>query len=167
MTNSDMPQAFDHCYDREWIPYSDEGVALLFQLFRASGGVARAEEVAAYCTRSGELGLGVLARRIAHKQVVSFEWRADIWLPLFQFQFQFQLSDLSTLPGLMPVLAILNNIYNRWELAQWFVQPQAELSHRSPDVVLAREPGAVLRAAQREEVRLDEALPHLRPVQLS
>ncbi len=52
-------------------------------------------------------GPSVLARWIALRQVVSFEWQAQTWLPLFQFDRR----DMSIHP----------------ELAHWFARPNSSL----------------------------------------
>jgi hypothetical protein len=95
--------------------------------YRASGGLARRQEVAAEFSRLG-LALATLARQLAYQQVISFYWQSQVWLPLFQFN----RSDMSLKPGLWRVIDELQCLHDRWELANWFVRPHPLLAQRTP-----------------------------------
>ena len=73
-----------------------------------------------------------------------FEWRADIWLPWFQFHN----ADLVPHPQLSPVFDELNSVYEPWEIANWFARPNRWLMDRVPVKMLVSDLLAVLRAAR-------------------
>ncbi len=52
--------------------------------------------------------------------------------------------------ALKPILLELISVYDAWELAKWFAQPNAWLADRLPADTLANDPSAVLQAARAE-----------------
>jgi hypothetical protein len=118
----------------------------LLNAFRPSGGLARAEEVAARFKRQGFSDVSPLAGWIIKRQAISVEWQSKIWLPLFQFNPQ----GMSLRTGLSRVLAELVTNYDDWELAAWFAQPNRWLADALPADALAAVPAQVLRAAHAE-----------------
>ncbi|NVO06977.1 MAG: hypothetical protein HXX19_14100 [Rhodoferax sp.] len=93
-------------------------------------------------SRNG-LGVATLARWIARRSVLSLEWNADVWMPLFQFERQ----CMNVKPALEPVLAELNPIFTPWELTHWCAQPHRWLDGISPANTLDVDAKRVLRAA--------------------
>ncbi len=118
----------------------------LLNAFRRSGGLARAEEVAARFKRQGISDMSPLAGWIVKRQVISVEWQSKIWLPLFQFNPQ----GMSLRTGLGSVLSELVTLYDDWDLAAWFAQPNPWLSDALPADALAIVPAQVLNAARAE-----------------
>lgn len=103
----------------------DRAFFLLSTGYRTFGGLARGTELA---DRWPNGGLSWLARRIASREVISFEWRGDLWLPLFQFaalEPKVALAARTLITELAPVL-------DDWELAQWFTSTNAWLDNLSP-----------------------------------
>lgn len=121
----------------------DEFLAML-AAYRCHGGLARAEEFLALLHGDGATGLSTLARWIARRSVISFEWQAQIWLPLFQFT----RPEMRPCPAVGPVLAELAPVYEPWELAHWFARDNVWLDGRAPVDALAHTPAAVLEAAR-------------------
>ena len=125
-----------HCADGEFLA--------MLAAYRRHGGLAHAEELLALLRGDGGDGLSTLARWIAQRSVISFEWQAQTWLPLFQF----------TRPRMRPcaavalVLAELAPVYEPWELTHWFARDNTWLNGRLPVDSLAHTPGAVLQAAR-------------------
>jgi hypothetical protein len=107
---------------------SDIGFVSLQNAYRASGGLANGNELAARLHVNGEGGFATLARWIVSQQVFSFAWNNDFWLPMFQFDVR----DLSPRRGLRPVLAELADVMDGWAMAAWFAQPNDALNGRSP-----------------------------------
>ena len=93
--------------------------------YRAFGGVAPSAEIA---TRRPLDGISRLARSIVLREVISYEWRGDHWLPRFQFEG----SDLLVSEEAGILIAELSVALDDWELARWFVAPNAWLHHRTP-----------------------------------
>jgi hypothetical protein len=80
------------------------------------------------------------------REVVSVSWRAQIWLPMFQFE----RPSLDIRPAVSDVIVALRQVYDDWELAEWFVRPHDVLAGRVPAIELACDPGAVKEAARRD-----------------
>lgn len=114
------------------------------ETYQQSGGLALAEEILAMLDGKCSPDIARLARWIVERHVVSFYCNSDTWIPLFQFN----RLDMSVRPELAPVLAELNNVYDRWDLAMWFAKPNAALADRSPVRVFATDPTEVLHAAR-------------------
>jgi hypothetical protein len=103
--------------------------------------------------RSGtESNITMLARCIAEREVICFEWQSHAWLPMFQFN----RSDLSPYPTCRKIIAELSCIYDPWTLALWFSQPNARLSNQAPADALFDDFSTVLQVA-----RADHQVPSL------
>lgn len=132
----DPQRVQEECADHQFIAMLDA--------YRASGGLAPAQEVAALFRRDSACGTAALTRMIANAGVICFGWQSTLWLPLFQFK-----HDDSTLQaGLSEVLATLGAGLDAWHVANWFAQPNASLEGCTPVAVLDIDPQAVLNAAR-------------------
>lgn len=118
----------------------------LLNAYRASGGLARANEVAAQFQRRSNQGIPVLGGWLIRRHAIAFEWHSKLWMPLFQFN----PSDMTLRAGLADILAELVVVYNDWEVANWFAQPNPWLSEGLPADVLAVAAPQVLWAARAE-----------------
>ena len=96
--------------------------------FRAGGGLASGDELALRLHVLGEGGYARLARWVVARQVFSFAWSGNFWLPMFQFNSK----DLSLQAGLAPVLAELADVMDGWAMAQWFTEVNVALQGQSP-----------------------------------
>lgn len=126
----------DDCPDHQFIAMLDG--------YRDSGGLARRREVLAWLkVRCGPQAV-TLAHPVVEHDLISFGWQSQTWLPWFQFT---QVEP--TAPSeLVPIITELRAVYEGWELAHWFVQPNPWLSQRTPVQTLALDPPAVLNAAR-------------------
>jgi hypothetical protein len=115
----------------------------MLELYRSSGGLARAQEVFALFKSRSDLGAATLERWIERRAVLSLQWHAEVWLPLFQFERQ----CMTIKPTLEPVFAALNPVLQPWELASWCAQPHRWLDGDSPANALDADGPRVLRAA--------------------
>lgn len=122
----------------------------MLDAYRSSGGLARAQEVLAMFKRGGGPGVAALARWIASRELICFEWQAQTWLPVFQLNRR----DLTPDRRLRPVFAELTRIYDHWDVATWFSLPNPWLAQRAPVDSLWGDPGAVLDAARAERFAL-------------
>jgi len=129
----------------------DEQFVELLHSYRSCGGLARAEEALALLEGEVEQGLSTLARWIALRQVISFEWQGQIWLPLFQFDRR----DMSIHPQLMPILSELRGVFDAWEAAHWFARPNSTLDGLSPAEAFRDDPASVLQAARTDRFTID------------
>ncbi len=112
--------------------------------FRASGGTARADELARLLQQRQRGDFVGLARLIVAGEVLGFEWHGSFWIPLFQFE----LRDLSMKPGPRQVMAELTPVLDAWTLAVWFVQTNDWLRGSRPVDLLDSHLDAVLEAAR-------------------
>lgn len=129
---------------------ADHQFVAMLNSYRGSGGLAREQEVVALFKRRYGPDLATLASWIVEREVICFEWQSQIWLPWFQFN-RF---DMTPQPELGQVLAELTCVYDPWELANWFAQPNPWLADRTPVDTLASDLSAVLHAARVSRCRL-------------
>lgn len=110
---------------------------------RASGGIARGDDLARLLQdhRCGELV--TLAGLIASGDLFGFDHDETFWVPACQFD----LRDLSIRSGLHEVIAELSPVFDGRMLAGWFAQPNGWLDGRRPADAIADDAAAVLQAA--------------------
>lgn len=131
----DPQRVQEECADHQFIA--------LLDAYRASGGLAPAQEVAALFRRHSACGAETLTRMIVSAKVICFGWQATLWLPLFQFNPE----DTTLQAGLGEVLEALSAGLDGWQVANWFAQPNAWLDGATPTRMLGVDPQAVLDAA--------------------
>jgi len=112
--------------------------------YRRSGGIASGDDVALMLRQCSNQPLSRLARWVAAREVVSFQWLGAIWLPLFQFDW----TATSVRPDVTSVIGELAEVFDDWELAAWFALPNTWLRGRTPVDALATCPSAVREAAR-------------------
>lgn len=125
---------------------SDGQFVAMLDAYRPSGGLAHADEVVAHIGLRPGAGVAVLARWIVERHVISFVWQSQTWLPWFQFKRQQGMPS----PELVCVIAELTAVYDTWELAQWFAQPNSALAGVAPVDVIGADADAVVQAARRD-----------------
>jgi hypothetical protein len=123
---------------------SDSSVRSLKHSFRASGGVAGCDEVARLLRDHSNQPISQLARLIVTRQLVSFAWRSQTFIPLFQFDF----AQMTIRPCVQFVIAELSSAFDDWEVANWFVRPNSALDYVAPVDMLAVDAVGVLSAAR-------------------
>jgi hypothetical protein len=125
---------------------SGRGFVALLEAFRASGGTVPGEIMGRLLEahRSGDAVS--LARRVHSGQVFGFEWRGNLWIPMFQFE----PDDLSVRSGPQQVRAALPEGCEGWALAAWFARPSAALLDERPVDVMGVNLAAVVEAARCE-----------------
>ena len=123
---------------------TDDQFVEMLNAYRGSGELALEENLLALSSRRCGLDADTLANWIAERQLIGFEWQSRTWLPIFQFN----LFDMTRPPALGQVLAELIPVYDPWELANWFAQPNPWLADRVPADALEHDPSAVLQAAR-------------------
>lgn len=116
--------------------------------YRRSGGLAQAREVASMCNsaKTCSCSLAQLADGIVKRDLISVGWQSRIWVPLFQFN----RADMSLRDGLRNVLAELVVVFNAWDLALWFSQPNPWLINSTPADITALSIQDVMHAARAE-----------------
>ena len=141
-------------FRRAWVtPESDEGLrrvpsdrdfAAMRAGYRATGGMARGDDLARLLEdmRCGDVS--TLARLIASGQVFGFDWHGSFWVPMFQFE----LRDLTVRPSVRQVQAELAKVFDGWTIAVWFSQRNSWLDEQRPVDLLDTALPAVLHAAR-------------------
>ena len=144
---SGIAQDFDHSTSRQPLTNEDaqdHQFVTMLDAYRDLGGLVRLQEVFTICKSRAGRDIASMARRIAKKDVLSFDWHAQVWIPLFQFD----RDSMVVQPGFASVLAILNANYTRWSIALWFAKPNAWLQGATPASMLCKDAGQVLAAAR-------------------
>jgi hypothetical protein len=132
----------------------------LLEAFRATGGTVPGD-IVGRLLEEHQVGNAVgLARLIDTGRVFGFEWRASLWIPMFQFE----ADELALTAGAQQVRAELPSLWSGWTLAWWFARPNARLYGRSPADMLAPDLHAVMRAARALQQVGEPARPPIRPV---
>jgi hypothetical protein len=118
----------------------------LRDLLARQGGCLPADDVCRLLRAHWDQPLSRVARWIAGRDVVSVPWRAQFWIPMFQFE----RPSLDVRPAACDVIRALRPVYDDWELAEWFARPHELLAGRCPASRLACDPAAVCEAARRD-----------------
>lgn len=113
--------------------------------YQAAGGVLGDRELLQWLRDLGEeQPISRLARLIVDGRIVSFEGDAGTWFP----RCQFELGSGHVRPVVQCVLAELDKVFDRSELAEWLITPSPWLADETPASLLASQPGEVLEAAR-------------------
>ena len=127
------------------VPCSREFDAMLVA-YRATGGIARGDDLARLLQECGRGDYVGLARLIVSRVVFAFRWHDMLWIPMFQFR----LRDLAIRSGNRQVLAEIPADVEGWALAAWFARPNGLLNDEKPVDLLDADLPAVLNAARAE-----------------
>lgn len=134
------------------------GFITLLEAFRATGGTAPGEIVGRLLEEHQTGNAVSLAKLMDSGQVFGFEWRASLWIPMFQFD----ADDLALHAGAQRVRAELPALWSGWTVAAWFAAENTHLDGHRPIDRLDSHLGAVLQAAGVLDA-VDEFVPcHLR-----
>jgi hypothetical protein len=120
-----LPQIVDglHGGSRQQTTFRD-----LCESFRATGGIARADDLARLLEDFQCGNFASLAKRIASHEILSFSWRGMHWVPMFQFD----LRDLSLRPGPQQLLEACGTKPDGWALACWLTTESEDLAGERP-----------------------------------
>ena len=130
-------------HEEDELPSDRDFIAML-AAYRATGGIARTDDLARMLNEQRRAGLDGLAGLIARGTVFGFEWRGAFWLPMFQFEPH----DLTLKPAPRQVVAELTAEFDGWAMAVWFAQPNSWLYDRRPVDLLDSQLNQVLEAAR-------------------
>lgn len=114
--------------------------------YEAHGGLASGDQVAAQVGRCHDQPISRVAQWIIRRQIVNFTWRSHILIP--RFQFAAPDTDMKILPVVGAVIAELEGVFDDWQVAQWFTQPNVGLRHGRPLDLLAIDEAAITQAAR-------------------
>jgi hypothetical protein len=94
--------------------------------------------------RRSDQPISTLARWIVDREVVHFAWQGATLLPLFQFDRYRVLLD----PMVVSVVRELRDAFDDWEIALWFVTPNAGTNGVAPVDEVESNLSAALAAAR-------------------
>jgi acyl-CoA synthetase (AMP-forming)/AMP-acid ligase II len=114
------------------------------QAYGRAGGLASGDAVARLLRKCSDQPISMLARWIVERSIVSIEWQSQLLIPLFQFD----PSDMSLRPCVTQVVQELRSVFDAWELALWFAQPNVWLRDAAPMDDVQRDTAMVLEAAR-------------------
>lgn len=141
-----MPTPSDAALEAAWRTDHLRRFTTLRDALARQGGCLPADDVCGLLRAHWDQPLSRVARWIAGRDVVSVPWRAQFWIPMFQFE----RPSLDVRPAACDVIQALRPVYDDWELAEWFARPHELLAGRCPASRLACDPGAVREAARRD-----------------
>lgn len=122
--------------DREFLRMSEA--------FGMHGGLASGDEVAWRLRRHSDQPISTLAKWIVKREVLSLVWRGQVLLPLFQFESP----EMCLRKVVRDVLVDLNAVFDDWEMAAWFAQPNCFLRNERPVDVVNVDDAGLLHAAR-------------------
>lgn len=117
---------------------------LMQQAFHRTGGLVSGDEATRLLRRQSAQPISTLARWIVGRTIVNFEWQSQTLVPLFQFD----PADMSLSANTVVVIGELIDVFDDWELAVWFAQPNIWLQDGAPCEQLATNTAAVIQAAR-------------------
>jgi len=129
-------QTFRRLEDREFLQMNEA--------YGLHGGFASGDEVAWRMRRDHEQPISTLAKWIVRREIVSLVWRSQLLVPLFQFNND----DMQVREIVRDVLAELADVFDDWELATWFAQPNAFLRNDRPVDFVSIDDAGLLHAAR-------------------
>lgn len=88
--------------------------------------------------------LSMLAKRLVHRALVHFQWNGRTLIPMFQVC----ADGIAMRPYLAETLHELVDVFDDWEVAHWFSQPNCLLSGVEPAVAIQEHAEAVFLAAR-------------------
>ena len=116
----------------------------MLRAFERNGGTFNCDEVGFLLEGKIEQPVSNLARWIVSRAVVSFTWRSQTFLPMFQFD----LVTMTPRAGALQVIRELADVFDDWELAHWYSQPHSSLDGAVPVDVMEFDQPAVLKVAR-------------------
>ena len=130
------PDAFRRLEDRQFLEMS--------RAYAAQGGWVSGDEMARRMRHHWSQPISVLARWIVKREIVNIVWHSQILIPVFQFS----PDDLQIRLVVRAALAELVGVFDDWEIAAWFAQPNAWLREQRPLDPAARDDDDVIQAAR-------------------
>ena len=112
--------------------------------YQRHGGLATGDEVIRLMRRRSDQPISTLARWIVNRNIVHFVWQGTTLLPLFQFDGDHTLLD----PIVTSAVQELRDTFDNWEIAFWFVTPNASTNGVAPVDAYESNPSAVFDAAR-------------------
>ena len=130
------PQAFRRLEDRQFLDMS--------RAFGTQGGWVSGDEMSRRMRRCWDQPISVLANWMMKREIVNIVRPSGILIPVFQFNSE----DWQIRPVVHAALAELEGVFDDWEIALWFAQPNAWLHEQRPLDLAARDDFMAVHAAR-------------------
>ncbi|SFM20862.1 hypothetical protein [Variovorax sp. OV329] len=114
--------------------------------FQRTGGLLSGDEFADRLRERVLQPVSHVARWIVSNRVLSFSWRSQTLLPIFQFD----PVDMTPSPSATAVVQELAGTLGDWDTALWFIEPNHLLNDAVPMDLLQAGAASVLSAARAE-----------------
>ena len=124
--------------------FNHRGFDAIISAYQLSGGTTRADDLELMLEEKRKHRFVSVARQIALRDIFSFEWQSQFWVPMFQFYPQ----DLTVRQEVVRVVHELTSVLDNWTLAVWFTEPNSWLRGRRPVDMMDRHFSDVLNAAR-------------------
>jgi hypothetical protein len=125
--------------------WTERELVSMLTAYRPVGGVVSGDDLAAILRDHHPQPISVVARWVVRRAILSFSWRGQTLIPLFQFE----RSSMCPRNDVLAVIRELQDAFDDWEVALWFTTPNTWLEDRARPVnLVGSDPQAVLRAAQ-------------------
>ena len=112
------------------LPRNDDSECLckMRLAFGPTGGVLSGDAFSVLLRERSDQPISLLARWIVRRQIVSFEAHGQRWLPMFQFERDTLCVNVPT----RDVIFEMRDVFDDWELTEWFASPNAWLDGDYP-----------------------------------
>ena len=124
--------------------FNHRGFDAIISAYQLSGGTTRADDLEVMLEEKRKHRFVSVARQIALRDIFSFEWQSQFWVPMFQFYPQ----DLKVRQEVVRVVHELTSVLDNWTLAVWFTEPNSWLRGRRPVDMMDSHFSDVLNAAR-------------------
>ena len=108
--------------------FNDRDFDVMIGVYKTCGGTARADDLALLLEERKTGNFVSVAKRIVSRDIFSFEWQNNFWVPMFQFNPK----DMSVKQEVRRVVHELNVVLDNWTLAHWFTEPNTWLKGKRP-----------------------------------
>ncbi len=112
--------------------------------FKAVGGVLSGDVVSVLLQVRSDQPISMLARWIVDRKILSFEEHGQRWIPMFQFSGD----DLAMTRAVQIIIGELRDVFDDWDLVEWFASPNAALGGERPSDIAARDENGAIDAAR-------------------
>lgn len=127
---------FQHAEDREFLEMRG--------CYAEHGGLTNGDDIARDIGRHVQQPISVVAHWIVERRIVSIAWRSRILIPRFQFT-----ADGGEVRAVVRgSIAQLGSVFNDWEIARWFAEPNSWLHDMKPLELVGIDDQAVIDSAR-------------------
>ena len=124
--------------------FNYRGFHAIISAYRPSGGTATADDLELMLEEKRKGRFVRVARQIVSRDIFSFKWQSQFWVPMFQFYPH----DLTVRQEVVRVVHELAAVLDNWTLAVWFTEPNSWLKGRRPVDMMDSHFSDVLNAAR-------------------